>query len=138
MIPFAISSLMTSIGLTSRVSANSLTVRVWGSSRDADSTAFSSARGCGGAFSGGDVSRAEEIANVRDFFDVARGIRIDRTTRPQDVKADALRAEARSSYRITYTIEGARMSRRYDATYRLARERGAWRIVEVTIQAEAP
>jgi len=97
-----------------------------------------SERASGGAFSGGDVSRAEEIANVRDFFDVARGIRIDRTTRPQDVKADALRAEAKSSYRITYVIEGARMSRRYDATYRLARERGAWRIVEVTIQAEAP
>ena len=97
-----------------------------------------SERASGGAFSGGDVSRAEEIANVRDFFDIARGIRIDRTTRPQDVKADALRAEAKSSYRITYVIEGARMSRRYDATYRLARERGAWRIVEVTIQAEAP
>jgi len=97
-----------------------------------------SERAGGGAFSGGDVSRAEEIANVRDFFDIARGIRIDRTTRPRDVRADALRAEAKSSYRITYVVEGARMSRRYDATYRLARERGAWRIVEVTIQAEAP
>jgi tetratricopeptide (TPR) repeat protein len=97
-----------------------------------------SERSSGGAFSGGNVSRAEEIANVREFFGLAEGVRIDRTTRPQDVKGDALRAEARSTYRISYVLEGTRMSRQYEAVYRFARERGAWRIVEVSVQAEAP
>ncbi len=97
-----------------------------------------SEKASGGAFSGGNVTRAEEIANVREFFDIAEGIRIDRTTRPSDVRADALSAESRSSYRITYSIGGQRLSRKYDAVYRLARERGAWRIVKVTVQGEAP
>ncbi len=97
-----------------------------------------SEKSSGGAFSGGNVSRAEELENVRSFFALAEGIRIDRTTRPEDVKADPLSAEARSIYRITYSIDGARMTRKYDAVYRLARERGAWRILEVSVKAEAP
>jgi tetratricopeptide (TPR) repeat protein len=97
-----------------------------------------SEKSSGGAFSGGNVSRAEELANVRSFFALAEGIRVDRTTRPEDVKADPLKAEARSSYRITYSIDGAQMTRKYDAIYSLARERGAWRIRKVTVQGEAP
>ncbi|MHC4502034.1 MAG: DUF4440 domain-containing protein [Planctomycetota bacterium] len=95
-----------------------------------------------GILTGGRATRAEEIANARAFFELASGIKVERTTKPADVRVDTLTGEARSSYRISYRIgAGAgstQISRAYRALYRMARERGAWRIASVVIEEERP
>ena len=95
-----------------------------------------------GILTGGRATRAEEIENARAFFAIASGIKVERTTKPADVRVDTLTGEARSSYRISYRIgTGAgstEISRAYRALYRMARERGTWRIASVVIEEERP
>jgi len=88
--------------------------------------------------SGARSTRAEELENVRGFFEVASGIRVERTTYEKDIRADPLRAEVRSYFRVSYSLGQTRLSRAYRALYRLARERGQWRIAGVTIEEEGP
>ncbi len=109
------------------------------SAEDADAIGrMLSERAEGGILSGSSATREEEIANAREFFRVASDIRVERTTAIEDIRAEALSAEARSSFRISYRIAGAEVSRGYKALYKLARERGQWRIVGVTIEDERP
>ena len=96
----------------------------------------------GGILTGGSATRAEEIENARAFFEVASDIRVERTTKPEDIRIDAYGVEARSSFRISYRIKNptgvAQISRGYRALYRVAKERGAWRIAKVVVEEERP
>lgn len=86
----------------------------------------------------GASGREGELANAREFFKLADSIRIERTTRPEDVTGDQMEIEARSSFRISYRILGQEIPRSYRARYSIVRERGAWRLKSVRIEEEGP